>query len=428
MRRHYLLAVLLVVLILHHVDRNVLLVLLEPIRREFGLSDMQLGALSGIAYALPFALAGIPLGALADRLNRSRLLSTLLAVWSVFTAFAGWSRSYAALLVARAAVGAAESGAPPTMLSLIADAYSTRSRPAALSLLFAGPLIGLLLGSLIGGAAAAAFGWRGALWTVAAPGIAMAAVVWRTLPEPTRGRFDGPDALGGHDTRDGAQAPRHASVPTVQVLQFVLRHAAIRAVALGMSAASIVSIGIASWIPALLMRDHRLPVQTAGADTALAVGLSGGLGALVTAWIAARYGQGRPDRLLRMCAVGLLLSIPAGVAGALATSVPGTVTNLALWALASTLYIGPGHSLYLGWVPSRMRGSLGAIIIVGCNLLGTGIGPQLTGLASDLLRRSGDARSLAHALALLALLGAVPGLIFLCASFRPMPEAPQDLP
>lgn len=413
-QRHYLLGVLLLVFVLHHIDRNVLLVLLEPIRREFALSDMQLGALSGIAYALPFALAGIPLGTLADRYTRTRLLAAFIFIWSAFTAFAGLSRSFLSLLITRAAVGAAEAGAPPTMLSLLADSFPAKSRPAALSILFAGPLVGLLLGALIGGSAAAAFGWRGALWTVAAPGILLAVVVLLTVREPVRGRFEA--------ARQGART----ALPLLEVLRFAVRHVAIRAVAFGMFGASIVSIGIASWVPSLLMRVHMLPVQTAGAATALAVGLSGGLGALTTAWIAARYGQGRPDRLLRLCGLGLALSVPAGVVGALSTSTPWAMASLALWSFASTMYIGPGHSLYLGWAPPRMRGSLAAIVIVACNLLGTGLGPQLAGLASDMFHAAGDGRSLAHGLACLAVLGAVPSLVFLRASFRAVPADGLD--
>jgi MFS family permease len=205
------------------------------------------------------------------------------------------------------------------------------------------------------------------------------------------------------------------------VLQFAVGHAAIRAVTLGMFGASVVSIGVASWIPSLLMRVHQLPVQRAGAATALAVGLCGGLGALTTAWIASRYAHGRPDRLLRLCGTGLALSVPAGLAGALASSAQWALAGLSLWAFASTMFIGPGHSLYLGWAPARMRGTLAAIIIVGCNLLGAGLGPQVVGTVSDLLRAGGDGHALPHGIACLALLGTLPSLLFLRAARRPLP-------
>jgi MFS family permease len=102
-QRRYLLLVLLLVYVLHHIDRNILLLVLEPIRREFALSDTELGALAGIAYALPFAVAGIPLGALADRWTRTRLLAAFILAWSAFTALAGCARTFLVLLVTRAA-------------------------------------------------------------------------------------------------------------------------------------------------------------------------------------------------------------------------------------------------------------------------------------------------------------------------------------
>jgi MFS family permease len=410
--RYYVLGVLLLVFVLHHVDRNILLVLLEPIRREFGLSDTQLGALSGIAYALPFALAGIPLGTLADRVTRTRLLSLFVLVWSAFTALAGFSQGFLMLLATRAAVGTAEAGAPPTMLSLISDTFPAHSRPTALSILFSGPLIGLLLGSLLGGAAAAAFGWRGALWLVAAPGILLALLVVLTVREPPRGSFEA--ATEGPGCAEGTRSA--ASLRTV--LQFALGHAGIRAAALGMVLASVVSIGIASWIPAFLMRTHGLPVQKAGAATALSIGLAGGLGTLSTAWIAARYAQGRPEKLLRLCGVALAVSVPMGVMGAASAFTTGSVAYLALWSFAGTMFIGPGHSLYLGWAPPRMRGTLAAIVIVTSNLVGAGIGPQLVGAISDVLRRSGDTQALPHALVCLAIFGLVPSMLFLRASRR----------
>jgi predicted MFS family arabinose efflux permease len=403
---YYVLGVLLVVFVLHHVDRNILLVLLEPIRREFGLSDTQLGALSGIAYALPFALAGIPLGRLADRVIRTRLLCLLVLVWSAFTALAGLSRGFVMLLATRAAVGTAEAGAPPTMLSLLSDTFPANSRPAALSILFTGPLLGLLLGSLLGGAVAAHFGWRGALWIAAAPGILLALLLILTVGEPPRGAFE-------------ATAKGSRSVATLRsVVQFSLGHAGIRATTAGMVLASVVSIGVASWIPAFLMRIQGLPVQQAGAATALSIGVAGGLGTLTTAWIAARYALGRPERLLRLCGVALAISVPMGVLGATSVSIPWCLAWLALWSFAGTMFIGPGHSLYLGWAPPQIRGTLAAIVIVTSNLVGAGVGPQLVGAASDLLRRSGDAQALPHALACLAFFGLVPSVLFLRASQR----------
>lgn len=404
--RHYVLGVLLLVYVVHHIDRNVLLVLLEPIGKEFALSDSQLGALSGLAYALPFALAGIPLGVLGDRMTRTRLLALLVLIWSAFTALAGFARGFTMLLFTRAAVGAAEAGAPPAMLSLLSDTYPPASRPAALSILYTGPLLGMLAGSLFGGIAAAAYGWRGALFIAAAPGVALSLLVLLTLREPSRGHFE----RATHD--------KTSAEPLKAVLRFAFDHAGVRATAIAMVFASLVSIGGASWVPTVLIRIHGLPVDKAGAATALAIGLPGGIGALVSGWIAAKYARGRTDQLLRLCGIALALSVPAGVLGALSQSTPAAIGCFALWSFASAMYIGPGHSLYLGWAAPRMRGTLAAIVIVACNLLGAGLGPQIVGSLSDGLKGLGDPAALSHSLAALAALGLIPAWLFLAAARR----------
>jgi predicted MFS family arabinose efflux permease len=400
MYRHYVLVVLLLVFVVHHLDRNIFLLLLEPIGTEFRLSDSELALLAGAAYAVPFAIAGIPLGALVDRVSRIRLLALLIAIWSSCTALAGFARNYAALMVARAAIGAAESGGPPAIMSVITDTYPARSRPAALSILFMGPTLGLLAGSVLGGIAGAAFGWRGALFIAGVPGLVLTVLLLTTLREPVRGALD----VARRDEPPGSMR---------DVLRAALGEPRVRYAILGMVATSVVAIGISSWIPVMLMRVHDLPIARAGVTMAWAAGVPGGLGSLAAAWIATRYGAGRDDRLLRLCGVATAVAVPAGLAGAMAGSVSYAIVGFAVWTFASAMSIGPGHSLYLGSVAPAMRGRLSATVVVTCNLLGTTVGPQIIGTTSDLLRAAGDPHALPHAVALLALGGMLASWLFL---------------
>lgn len=390
----------LMVYIIHHIDRNILLLLLEPIRKEFALSDSNLGLLSGIAYALPYAVAGVPLGWLADRVVRTRLIAILVIIWSGFTAAAGLARSFAWLLVTRAAIGAAESGAPSSIVSIISDTYPPKSRAGAMSIWFMGPFIGLLLGSMLGGLAAKAFGWRGALFIAAIPGITVALLILLTLREPQRG------------TLDPEISRTKPAVPVSEVIAFVFRHVPVRDTILGIVTASVVSIGVGSWIPVVLMRVHGLPVARAGLITALAAGLPGALGSIAAGWISTKYARDNNRRLLRFCALAVGVAAPLGALGAWSNSLPLAVLGFTLWAFANTMYIGPGHSLYVGSVAPRLRGTLSALVIVTCNLIGAGLGPQLVGSVSDLLRSGGDLSPLSHALALLAIAGLAPAWLF----------------
>jgi predicted MFS family arabinose efflux permease len=400
--RLYVIGLLFLVYVIHHLDRNILLVLQEPIRKEFALSDGQLAMLTGIVYALPFALAGIPLGALADRVTRTRLIAILVIIWSGFTAVSGLARNFLGLIVARAAIGASEAGAPPGIMSILSDTGPASSRPSVMSVLFMGPFIGLLAGSALGGAAAERFGWRGALFIAAVPGILVAALILVTLREPARGTFDSP------------KDRKVPAAPVWDVVRFSMRHIRVRDTILAMVMASIVSIGVATWIPVLLVRVYGLSLAHAGFLTALIAGLPGALGSIAAGLITTRLG-GRDDQLLRLCGTAVGLAAPMGFLAAWMDSLPLTIVGFALWGFINTMFVGPGHSLYLNAAPPRMRGTLSATVVIACNLVGAGLGPQLIGTASDLLHSAGDPRPLARAIALVALAGLVSSFLFLRA-------------
>ena len=403
----YALAVLCAVYFVHMMDRSVLLVLLEQIRSEFMLSDSQLALLSGAGYALPFALAGLPLGVLADRVSRKRLLAVLVLVWSTFTAVAATSGNFVVLLLTRAGVGASEAGAPPTILSLVADFYPGASRAGAVSVIYVAPLLGVMAGSYIGGTAAAAYGWRSALLIAAVPGGILALVIALTLREPSRGSFE--------STGETGVSLSHAAVLLVRPSQFRSSFAAI-------VAASVVSIGMMSWFAVVLIRVHGLTVREAGLASALAGGLLGGLGSLTGGWIANRWLAGRPQALLGLSAIGVGISIPCGLIGLHAQATGLAIGALGLWSFFGSIYMGPSYGVCLGSVPASLRSTLMALVVVSCNLVGAAGGPQIAGILSDALRAQGDSLALPHSLSAVLLFGAVPAWLFWRASRRSVEE------
>jgi predicted MFS family arabinose efflux permease len=393
----YALTVLCAVYFVHMMDRSVLLVLLEQIRHEFMLSDSQLALLSGVGYALPFAIAGLPLGMVADRVSRKRLLAVLVLAWSTFTAIAATSRNFAMLLVTRAGVGASEAGAPPAILSMVADFYPGASRAGAVSVIYVAPLLGLMAGSYIGGTAAAAYGWRGALMIAAVPGALLALVIALTLREPPRGSFE---STG----RSGASIS-HAIALVIRPSQFRSSFAAI-------VAASVVSIGIMSWFAVVLIRVHGLNVKEAGLASALAGGLLGGIGSLTGGWIANRWLAGQSQALLRLSAIGVGLSIPCGLAGLYAHAAGPAIAGLGLWSFFGSVYMGPSYGVCLASVPAPLRSTLMALVVVTCNLVGAAGGPQIAGILSDTLRAHGDSLALPHSLSAVLLFGMLPAWLF----------------
>jgi MFS family permease len=186
-RRYYVLGLLTLIYALNFLDRTIFNVLIEPIKKEFALSDTTMGLLAGFGFVLFYSLLGIPIARLADRFNRRNIDSIALAFWSAMTVFCGMAQSVTTLALARIGVGIGESGGTPASQSIIADLFSKNERPRALGIYAIGTYLGVFLGYFIGGYVNQHYGWRMAFYTAGLPGIALAAVLWLTMSEPKRG-------------------------------------------------------------------------------------------------------------------------------------------------------------------------------------------------------------------------------------------------
>src|SRR5210317_25124 len=172
------------------VDRQILVILQEPIKLEMGLSDAQLGLLSGFSFALVYITAGIPIAYWADRSNRRNIIAAALTIWSGMTALSGFAQNYTHLLLARIGVGIGEAGGSPPAHSMISDYYPPHKRGTALAIYSTGVHVGVLLGFIVGGLVSQAYGWRVAFMAVGIPGIVLAVVFLLTVKEPQRGRWE----------------------------------------------------------------------------------------------------------------------------------------------------------------------------------------------------------------------------------------------
>src|SRR5580658_2213154 len=200
----YLLGVLVLIYIMGTVDRAVLSVIAEPLKLQFHLSDKQLGALTGTAYSVTYALAVMPMGWLIDRVDRRALLSITVAIWSVLTAACAMSSSFIALVAARMGVGAAEAPVMPASLSLIADVIPKKQRNTAVSIYVSGAAVGQILIFIIGGWLLMHFDWRTVFLVAGGPAASLAALLYFTTREPERGALD--SGLGATSTE--AKPPR----------------------------------------------------------------------------------------------------------------------------------------------------------------------------------------------------------------------------
>jgi predicted MFS family arabinose efflux permease len=258
----YALVIMLLIFSCNFLDRAVLSLVAEPVRKEFGLSDSQLGVLNGFAFGLMFAIAGIPMGLLVDRVNRRKLLSCMVFLWSSATALCGLAQSYVWLLLGRMAVGAAEAGGAPTSYSLMSDYFPPRLRSTAVGFYYLGGAAGGLMCYLVGSKVAAHYGWRAALLIAAVPGIALAIIAFATLREPARGA-----------TETGARpAASERPVGLIQAFRQIASNRALLALfgAAPLTSAAAASIG--AWLPPFFMRSHGMSIGSAS----LVLGIAGG--------------------------------------------------------------------------------------------------------------------------------------------------------
>lgn len=351
-------------------DRALMVVILEPIKREFSLSDSQLGFLSGFSYAAAFALAGIPLGWLADRSNRRNLLAALLAVWSAMVALAGSAGQFATLVAARVGIGTMDAGGQPCSVSMIADLYAPQRRSSAVAMFYVSVPLGMAAGFMAGGLIAAQFGWRWALFVAAVPGLLLTVLLLWLVREPVRGASE-QQAVAAH-------AP-----PLKETLRFMLRQRSLVNLIVASVLVTASSSAMMSWIGSLLIRSHGLSLAQVGLVTALCMGGFGAVGTLAFGHIADRVGARDMSMQPRLMALAALLIGVFGSAVCLSPSVEGAAVALALFAGCVAGLNGPTYALTQTLVCVRMRGTSISVLVVLLNLIGVGVGPTAAGMLSD---------------------------------------------
>jgi MFS family permease len=374
--RLYVVWLLCVVYLFNHVDRQILAILIQPIKTEFDLSDTDLGLLGGVAFALFYSTLGIPIARYADRGNRKNIIAASLALWSLFTALTGLARTFWHLLLARVVVGIGEAGCSPPAYSIISDYFEPKRRATAISIYSLGVSGGAIVGLLVGGQLAEAYGWRTAFYVLGLPGVGLAVVVALTLREPPRGWSD----------------PRGLSVPPPAPLRTVVAalwgKRSFRDLSIAAALHAFVAYGVAGFYSAFLIRSHDLGLAQAGRWLAFATivgGLSGTfLGGKLADLFTNRSGDARWQ--LRLPAVTLLLNLPVGVLLYLTSDVRLVMLLLTLNIALGSVYLAPTVATTQRLVGLRERALAASILFFVLNLIGLGLGPIATGHVSDTLR------------------------------------------
>lgn len=368
--RRYTLFILTVYFALAHLDRQVLSITLAPIGREFALSDVQLGLLSGVAFALFFSTLGLPLALAASRFNRRNMIAITVVAWSAMTMLSGLAQSYWQLLVTRMGVGVGEAGALPASHALISDRYGPNERASAMGVFMSGANVGVALALIGGGIAAQYFGWRAALLLAGLPGLLLAAVIRLTVPEPER------QLSGGSTEVPGMKLLR-------QTAAGIMRNAPMRLMFAATVLNTVTTFGMVAWLPTFLVRAHGMSLSAAGLYLAVAIGCAGALGTMAGGRLADRYGARNASWIAWVPALMLLVAKPFAIAGLLAGSTQLALILLVVPCIVGAAYIAPTIAVLHGGLDVRQRPVASALLLFGMNLIGMGIGPVVAGAVSD---------------------------------------------
>lgn len=367
------------------IDRQLLSILQESIKADLGLSDSQLGLLTGFAFAVFYVTAGIPIARWADKSNRRNIITMAIGLWSLMTAVSGFAQNYIQLLLARIGVGVGEAGGSPPAHSIISDIFPADKRASALGIYSTGVNIGILFGFLLGGWLNEFFGWRVAFMVVGIPGLIIALLVRFTIQEPIRG--------GAENREDSANL-----VPFGSVLSLLWSRSSFRHMALGAALNAFAGYASSSWTASFMIRSHNMETGELGTWLALILGLCGAIGVVVGAMLADKLGT--KDRRWHMWlpAITGIICLPFMVLTYLADGpylalgmsvVPGILFNV---------YLGNTLAMTHGLVGLRMRAVASAILFFVLNLIGLGLGPLAVGYLSDELAPSLGDESLRYAM------------------------------
>lgn len=383
---NYVLGIFFALTALNVMDRQVLSLLIEPIKREFRVSDAAMGLLSGTSFTLFHVLAALPVSRWADRHNRRNLIATGLLAWSALTAATGLARSYAQIFAARVGVGIGETvGSGPTQ-SLIADYFPPARRAAALSILGSGGVVGSLLAFALGGLLAEAYGWRLTFLFFGAPGVALALLLWLTVREPLRGAVEGlVDSGQTESVRD--------------CVRFLGSLPAFRHVVVAGALNALANYTLLTWAQPFLMRSHQLSISQAGLTLALAMSACSTLGLWVSGFAGDRLARRDPRWYCWLPALASALSVPLVLAFLFAPALDSAIAFLIPAAFLNTMWLGNFNAVVQGVARPRMRAVASALNVALNSAVGLGLGPPAVGVLSDLLQPSLGADSLRYAMA-----------------------------
>ena len=400
----YVLLILTGVYTFNFIDRQILVILQESIKKELLLSDTQLGLLTGLSFTVFYVTLGIPIARWADKSNRRNIVALSLAVWSMMTAISGLTINYIQLFLARIGVGVGEAGGSPPSHSMISDYFTPEKRATALSIYSMGIYIGILIGYWAGGKLDQYFGWRVALLVLGLPGILYALILLFTVKEPPKGHSDPEHKKTTHQSSFW------------EVIQILFSKKTFVFLSLACGIHTFTNYGVGNFFAPFLARIHHMESGQIGTWLGITTGFGGMTGTFLGGYLADRLGK----KNIRWY---LWIPVLAEIIGFLpsygAFFIENTTIVLFLYfliSLLSAVYLGPCLAVSHNLVDAKKRAMASAILFLILNFIGMGLGPLSIGMLSDYLQPFYGVESLRYAFCISFVTGTIAMILFYLAS------------
>ena len=403
------------------IDRMILNLLVDPIRRDMHISDTQMSLLMGFSFALFYTLFGLPLGRIADTGNRRRLIVCGIVVWSAMTVACGTVKNYGQFLLARVGVGVGEAALSPAAYSIIGGSFPKERLAMAMSVYALGVYLGNGLALLLGGLSVhlaaqqeqwmlpllgPIFPWQMVFFIIGVPGL-LIALLMLTVKEPAR--------------RDvGGTAAPLASVKAylkANARTFLCHN-------LAFSLLTLAGFAFVAWAPTCLIRTFGLSAVQAAVALGSCMTVFATCGSIIGGWLADRYAQrnmqGSRMRVGLIAAVG---TVPCMLVFPFMPSAATAIAVLVPVAFFLGLPFGAAIAVIQEITPARMRGQASALYLFAINLIGLGVGPTAVALLTDYVFR--DDLAVPYSVAITMVVAATGAAVLFKLSFRPYERSVQ---
>lgn len=384
-RSWFVLVILCGVYVLNFIDRSLLGTLAKPIQDTLHITDGQLGRIGGLYFALFYCFIAIPVGWLADRTGRVKILALACAIWSAATSWCGLATSYTQLVIARMMVGFGEAGGVPPSYAIITDSFPPGRRGTALGIYNLGPPIGVALGVAFGASIAAAFNWRDAFMAIGVVGVIVAIGIKLFVREPVQGGLDTKPVAAGKSSFWGT-------------CRMFFTHPALMLAALGSGATQFITYGAGNFTVLFLMREKHMTLDEVALWYALLVAIAMSAGMVVSGRVIDKHVRRTRAAYATVPAASLALAIPFYIGFVWSPSWPLAVALLAGPMFLNYFYLTSSIALVQEEVRPDQRVMAGALLLLVMNFIGLGLGPTYVGAASDYFQAAHPEHSLQIAL------------------------------